>query len=59
MAWLHRHEGITAEGSGAVAVALVLSGKLDALATPAALVVSGRNVDPARLEEVLAAHPEV
>ncbi|HEY0970677.1 MAG TPA: threonine/serine dehydratase [Gemmatimonadales bacterium] len=57
MAWLHRHEGVTAEGSGAVAVALLLHDRLPDLPTPAALVVSGRNVDGSRLEEVLERHP--
>jgi threonine dehydratase len=57
MAWLHRHEGITAEGSGAAAAAAVLSGAAaaaGALPGPVAVVVSGGNVDRERLEAVLA-----
>jgi threonine dehydratase len=56
MAWLHQHEGVTVEGSGAVGVALLLHGKVPKLPAPVAVVVSGRNVDEARLAEVLARH---
>jgi threonine dehydratase len=52
--WLWREEGIRAEGSGAVTVGAVLSGKAGALAFPAVCVVSGRNIDGGRFEGVLA-----
>ena len=46
--WLHAHEGIRVEGSGAVAVAALLEGRFTTLPTPAVLVVSGGNIDPER-----------
>lgn len=54
IAWLHRVEGVTAEGAGAVGIAALLHGTLRELPSPVVVVVSGRNIDPARLEEVLA-----
>ena len=54
IAWLVRHEGVTAEGAGAVAVGAVLHGRLSSLRTPAVAIVSGGNIDAARLEQVLA-----
>ena len=52
IAWLALHEGITVEGAGAVAAAAVLFGRIPELPTPAAVVVSGRNIDRARWEEL-------
>jgi threonine dehydratase len=52
IAWLSRGENVTAEGAGAAGVAAVLTGKLP-LVSPAAVVISGRNIDRARLEKVL------
>ena len=52
IAWLSRAENVTAEGAGAAGVAAVLTGKLP-LVSPAAVVISGRNIDRARLEKVL------
>ncbi|HEX3159382.1 MAG TPA: pyridoxal-phosphate dependent enzyme [Gemmatimonadaceae bacterium] len=54
IAWLAREEGVTAEGAGAVAVGAVLLERLTELRFPAAIVVSGRNIDEARHAEVLA-----
>ena len=55
MRWLHVEHAIAVEGSGAVAVAAVLEGALGTVDGPAAVIVSGSNVDAARLEAVLAA----
>jgi threonine dehydratase len=46
--------GIVAEGSAAVPVAAVRSGKVDLGAGPAAVVVTGRNITPTLLASVLA-----
>jgi threonine dehydratase len=53
IAWLARTHDTTAEGAGAVGVGAVLLGKLTKLATPAAVVVSGGNIDRARLAALL------
>jgi threonine dehydratase len=53
IAWLARTHDTTAEGAGAVGAGAVLLGKLTRLTTPAAIVVSGGNIDPARLEALL------
>ena len=54
IAWLHEHEGVTAEGAGAVAVGLVLHRRLpDDAPGPIAAVVSGRNIDRSVLEGLL------
>jgi threonine dehydratase len=52
MRFLHG-QGITAEGGGAVGVAAVLAGRLAAGPGPMVVVVSGGNVAPDVLEEVL------
>lgn len=56
MATLLRDEGIVAEGGAAVGYAALLSGKL-ALEGPAAVVISGRNVDLSRLCDIVAGKP--
>jgi threonine dehydratase len=48
---LYEEEGIVAEGSAAVGVAAVLEGAVDR--GPAAVVISGGNVDAARLASIL------
>ena len=53
IAWLARHEGVTVEGAGAVAAAAVLHGRMPELPTPAVVIVSGRNIDRPRHEELL------
>ncbi|MFL5574659.1 MAG: threonine/serine dehydratase [Gemmatimonadaceae bacterium] len=53
IAFLAREEGMVVEGSGAVAAGALLHRKLAALATPAVVIVSGGNIDPARHEELL------
>lgn len=57
IAWLWREHGVRAEGAGAVATGAVLLRKLRTLATPAAIVVSGGNIDAAQFDTVLAAAP--
>jgi threonine dehydratase len=53
IAWLYREEGIVAEGAGAVGIAALLAGALRDFPTPAAVVVSGGNIDRERLEGLL------
>jgi threonine dehydratase len=55
IAWLTTTHDITAEGAGSVGVGAVWLRKLQQLATPAAVVVSGGNIDEARLAEILGA----
>ncbi|HEX2778844.1 MAG TPA: threonine/serine dehydratase [Gemmatimonadaceae bacterium] len=52
IAWLAEEEQLTVEGSGAVGVAALRGGLLPDLPTPAALVLSGGNIDPAVLAAV-------
>ena len=54
MRLLFDEEGIVAEGSAAVGVAALLEGALGEIEGPAALVLSGGNVDGARLAPILA-----
>lgn len=56
MAALLLQEGIVAEGGAAVGYAAVLAGKIEP-SRPAALVISGRNVDMARLCDIAAGRP--
>jgi threonine dehydratase len=53
IAFLSDAEGMVVEGSGAVAVGAVLHRRVRALPTPAVVVVSGANIDPARHASVL------
>ena len=55
MAWLWLAEDIRAEGSGAVCVAALRSGRLGHLLPPIVAIVSGGNIDEARFATVLAA----
>ena len=55
IAWLAREHEARVEGSGAVAVATVLRRRAAALPTPAAVIVSGGNIDPERFAQVVAA----
>lgn len=56
MAALLLREGIVAEGGGAVGYAAILAGKTEP-STPAAIVISGRNVDMTRLCDIAAGNP--
>jgi threonine dehydratase len=53
IAWLAQTHDVTAEGAGVVGVGAVWLHKLPKLTTPAAVVVSGGNIDETRLAEVL------
>jgi threonine dehydratase len=53
--WLHREESITVEGSAAVGVAAILAGRLRLKVFPAVLVLTGKNIDRLRFEEIIAA----
>lgn len=55
IALLHREEGLVVEGSGAVGVAALVTGALGEVPKPCVIVVSGRNIDPVRHSEVIAA----
>lgn len=52
--WLFVEEGIVAEGSAAVGVAALLEGAVRPTEGPVVVVVTGSNVDAARLAEILA-----
>lgn len=52
IAWLFRHEGVVAEGSGAVGVAALLAGRVQATG-PIVVVVSGGNIDAGKLAAIL------
>jgi threonine dehydratase len=51
--WLHNEEGVTSEGSGAVGVAALLDGRLPNITSPVAVIVSGGNIDQARLSRIV------
>jgi threonine dehydratase len=51
--YLARHARLVAEPSGAVALAAVLSGRVDVTGRRVALLISGGNVEPARLAAIL------
>jgi threonine dehydratase len=52
IAWLNTEHGLTVEGAGAVAAGAVLLGKVKVV-PPAAIIISGGNIDPARFREVM------
>jgi len=51
--WLYVEEGVVAEGSAAVGAAALLEGAIAGLEGPVAVVVSGSNLDAARLAPIL------
>src|SRR5690242_2827565 len=53
IAWLAREEHVVSEGSGAVGVAALLEHALTERRTPMAIIISGRNIDRERHEEVV------
>jgi threonine dehydratase len=57
IAWLWHHEGVRAEGAGAVAVAAVRHHRDQAWRGPIVAIASGRNIDDARLTAQLEAFP--
>ena len=54
MQFLVREHGLVAEGAGAVATAALLAGKVGVVGRPVALV-TGRNIDPRTLAQILSA----
>ena len=54
IAWLWREHGARAEGAGAAGTAALLGGALVPIATPAAIIVSGGNIDASRFEQLAA-----
>jgi threonine dehydratase len=54
IAWLWRHHSARVEGAGAVATAAVLHRLVQSLPTPAAIIVSGGNIDAERFEQLVA-----
>ena len=57
IAWLHRSTGMAVEGAGAVTVAALRHGYLNAATGPLVALVSGRNIDQAKLDMLLARYP--
>ncbi|MBY0488270.1 MAG: pyridoxal-phosphate dependent enzyme [Gemmatimonadaceae bacterium] len=57
IAWLHRTTGMAVEGAGAVTVAALRHDKIRDLVGPVAAIVSGRNIDPTRLQAQLDRYP--
>jgi threonine dehydratase len=53
VAWLLTHEQAVVEGSGAIAIAPLLSGQLDVQGQKVVAVLTGRNIDAALLQEIL------
>ena len=51
--WLWAEHQQRAEGAGACSVGAVLLRKLERIATPAAVVVSGGNIDAAKFEKIV------
>ncbi len=58
MAYAFRHLKLVVEPGGAVALAALLSGKLNVRDKTTALILSGGNVDPERYAEVICARPD-
>lgn len=56
VALLHQTGGIVAEGAGALPTAALLSGKLPLEGKRTVCLVSGGNIDPAKLAELVEAH---
>lgn len=54
VAWLATREQLLVEGSGAIAIAPLLNGQLDAEGQRVVAVLTGRNIDAALLHEILA-----
>lgn len=53
MAWMHKHHHMVIEGASGTAIAGLLSGKADVKGKKAGVVISGGNVDDARLIAIL------
>jgi threonine dehydratase len=57
IAWLSRTQGLTVEGAGAVTIAALRHGHVRDVSGPVVAIVSGRNIDAARHEALLARYP--
>ena len=57
IAWLWRVEGLKSEGAGAVSIAAIRHGKIDALTGPIVAIISGGNIDDAKHAALLAKYP--
>jgi threonine dehydratase len=53
VAWLVAHEQVVVEGSGALAITPLLNGQFQAPGQQVAAILSGRNIDPDLLRELL------
>ena len=53
MAWMHKHHHLVVEGASATAVAALLSGKVDVRGKKVGVVITGGNVDDAKLIRIL------
>ncbi|MDD3825384.1 MAG: threonine/serine dehydratase [Anaerolineae bacterium] len=54
VAWLAGHEGLIVEGSGAIAVAPLLSGQLQVQDRRVVAILTGRNLDASLLRQIMA-----
>ena len=57
IAWLHRTTGMAVEGAGAVTVAAIRHHRVSRLQGPIVAIVSGRNIDRAKLDSLLVKYP--
>lgn len=57
IAWLHRTTGMAVEGAGAVTVAAIRHHRVSRLEGPIVAIVSGRNIDRGKLDQLLAKYP--
>jgi threonine dehydratase len=53
VAWLVAHEQLVVEGSGAIAIAPLLSGQIDVAGRQVVAVLTGRNLDTHLLQKIL------
>jgi threonine dehydratase len=58
LAWLLMHEQLLVEGSGAIAIAPLLTGQIPAAGLRVAAVLTGRNVDPNLVQSCLEEYTE-
>lgn len=57
IAWLSRTQGLTVEGAGAVTIAALRHRRVHDVSGPVVAIVSGRNIDAARHDALLARYP--
>jgi threonine dehydratase len=56
--WLSRTQGLTVEGAGAVTIAALRHRRVQDVSGPVVAIVSGRNIDAARHQALLAKYPQ-